>query len=60
MRDSYFPIRLNKPDVTNPIHVDFVRLVVKVPKRPNADSTKAGDSPASGEEDATLPSNDTI
>jgi hypothetical protein len=28
MRDSYFPIRLKKPEENNPIHVDFVRLVV--------------------------------
>lgn len=76
MRDSYFPIRLNRPNVTNPIHVDFERLVVKVPRRHNADSTQAGDSPVSdegdvpvsgeedvpvsGEKDAILPSNDTI
>ncbi|MCQ2252253.1 MAG: hypothetical protein MJZ61_02255 [Bacteroidales bacterium] len=28
MRDSYFPIRLEKPSVDNPIHVDFVKLVL--------------------------------
>ena len=54
MRDSYFPIRLNRPDVTNPIHVDFVRLVVKVPKRHNADSTQTGDTPVSDEEDVPV------
>ena len=39
MRDSYFPIRLNRPESSNPVHVDFVRLVVKTPRRPVADST---------------------
>ena len=57
MRDSYFPIRLNRPeDNSNPVHVDFVRLVVNVPKRQNADSTQVpspvgGDVPVSVEGD---------
>ncbi|MBO4771173.1 MAG: hypothetical protein J5595_01400 [Bacteroidales bacterium] len=54
MRDSYFPIRLNRPETSNPVHVDFVRLVVKVPRRHNADSTQAGDTPVSGEEDVPV------
>lgn len=54
MRDSYFPIRLNKPEQSNPVHVDFVRLVVKVPKRHNADSTGAGDVPVSDEGDVPV------
>ncbi|MCR5454596.1 MAG: hypothetical protein K6F33_06385 [Bacteroidales bacterium] len=39
MRQSYFPIRMERPVEANPIHVDFVRLVVKVPKKPAPDST---------------------
>lgn len=39
MKDSYFPIRLEQPVGSNPVHVDFERLVVKVPKKPDADST---------------------
>ena len=54
MRDSYFPIRLNRPEVANPVHVDFVRLVVKVPKRHTADSTQAGGSPVSDEGDVPV------
>lgn len=71
MRDSYFPIRLNRPENnSNPIHVDFVRLVVKAPRRHNADSTQGpvsdegdvpvsdeGDVPVSDEGDVPLPDN---
>ena len=27
-RDSYFPIKMKRPEVNNPIHVDFVKLVL--------------------------------
>ncbi|MBP5682918.1 MAG: hypothetical protein J6X05_06730 [Bacteroidales bacterium] len=60
MRDSYFPIRMERPETTNPVHVDFVRLVVKVPKRPVADSLSNDGEPVSGENDAILQPSDTI
>lgn len=31
MRDSFFPIRLDRPSGDNPIHVDFVKLVLRDP-----------------------------